>query len=119
MSRASSSEKRQQWVERMQRYTASGLTVAAFCVAESVSIASFYQWRRKLSPAPEPVQGSSPEPSKQRFVAVRIAGVAQLDVYLPNGTRICLPGSDASLIDAVVAAAGRVPSISRGEEAAC
>ena len=113
MIRGSNSEKRQQWAERMERYSASGLTVAAFCVAESVSIPSFYQWRRKLSPAIEADQGS-PEPSKQRFLAVRIATATQLEIYLPNGTKICLPGSDATLIHAVIAAAGRLPSVARG-----
>jgi hypothetical protein len=119
MIRASSSQKRQQWLERMERYSASGLTVAAFCVAESISIPSFYQWRRKLSPAIETDQGNSPESGKQRFLAVRIATPTQLEVYLPNGTKICLAGGDATLVDAVIAAAGRVPSVSRGEEAAC
>ena len=62
MSRSGSPEKRQHWLDRMQRYAASGLTVAAFCVSESVSIPSFYQWRRKLVPAVESDQGSVRDP---------------------------------------------------------
>ena len=119
MSRSGSPEKRQQWLERMQRYVGSGLTVAAFCQTESVSVPSFYQWRRKLAPARDSVESSSPEPGKQRFLAVRIAASTQLEVHLPNGARVFLPGSDVAVLDAVIAAAGRLPCLSGGEEAAC
>ena len=45
--------RRQVWAERLRRYSQSGLTVAAFCDQERVSLPSFYQWRRKLAGSPE------------------------------------------------------------------
>ncbi|MCA9136518.1 MAG: hypothetical protein KDB00_07160, partial [Planctomycetales bacterium] len=38
-----------QWRDRMERFEHSGLTVAEFCKTEKYSVASFYQWRRKLA----------------------------------------------------------------------
>lgn len=40
---------RSAWRERLQRFSASNLTVVRFCEREGVSTASFYQWRRRLS----------------------------------------------------------------------
>jgi hypothetical protein len=36
------------WMERLQRFKQSQMTVAQFCAAESVSQPSFYNWKRKL-----------------------------------------------------------------------
>ena len=36
------------WRERLLRYAASSQTVAAFCRSESISVASFYLWRKRL-----------------------------------------------------------------------
>jgi putative transposase len=38
-----------QWRALVERHQQSGLDVAAFCRAESVSAASFYRWRRQLA----------------------------------------------------------------------
>jgi transposase len=40
---------RQKWVDRVQRFRDSKLTVAQFCLAEGVSVPAFYQWRRTLA----------------------------------------------------------------------
>ncbi len=48
MFRGSNSVKRQQWVERLERFRKSGKTVAEFCRAEMVKTPTFYQWKRKL-----------------------------------------------------------------------
>ena len=37
-----------QWRELLSRFESSGLGVAEFCHRESVSAASFYQWRSRL-----------------------------------------------------------------------
>ena len=111
----SRAERRQLWLERMQRFTSSGLKVAEFCQSESVSIPSFYQWRKKLSPT------AAPDAGAQKFLAVRLASSDPLEIHLPNGARICVPGNDLSLslIDMVIAAVGRVPSASQVEETRC
>ena len=41
--------KRREWEQRLARRESSGLTVAEFCEWEGVSVAAFYQWRRKFS----------------------------------------------------------------------
>jgi hypothetical protein len=38
----------QEWVDRLTRRGESDGSVAQFCEAEGVSVASFYQWQRKL-----------------------------------------------------------------------
>ena len=40
-----------QWRELLSRFESSGLAVAAFCRRESLSTASFYQWRTRLGGA--------------------------------------------------------------------
>ncbi len=39
------------WRALLTRFACSGQTVRAFCLHESVSPASFYRWRSRLSPA--------------------------------------------------------------------
>ena len=41
------------WQERLLRYAASSQTVAAFCRSESISIASFYLWRKRSLASPD------------------------------------------------------------------
>lgn len=41
--------KRREWEQRLARRESSGLTVAEFCEWEGVSVAAFYQWRKKFS----------------------------------------------------------------------
>ena len=50
MSRMTKSERIQLWLDRLNRHSASQLTVADFCQLEQVSLPSFYQWKRRLSP---------------------------------------------------------------------
>jgi transposase-like protein len=37
------------WSKRLERFDESGRSVVEFCNGEGVSVASFYQWRRKLT----------------------------------------------------------------------
>jgi hypothetical protein len=79
------------WQQRLQRFTHSGLTVAAFCDREGVSVASFYAWKRRLAadPAPQP---------PLRFVPVRVVtppASAPVELLLPSGLVLRLaPGVD-------------------------
>ncbi len=38
------------WQQVLEEYRQSNLSVAAFCSQKSLSVQSFYQWRRKLQP---------------------------------------------------------------------
>ena len=42
------------WQGLMEEYSRSGLTVAVFCKERGLSVASFYQWRKKLLQQAEP-----------------------------------------------------------------
>jgi hypothetical protein len=116
------------WRERLRRFkTCSGLAVAEFCAVEGVSPASFYQWRRRLAadrtrPAVErPVRSISrtagsrrvngmPASSQARFVPVRLNGPAAvgIEIHLPNGARLCLPGGDPEILRVAIESVGRL-----------
>jgi transposase len=46
--RATRAESEQRWRERVSRWQGSGLSAAAVAAKEQVSVASLYQWRRRL-----------------------------------------------------------------------
>ncbi len=48
MGRRADDGKRDEWIQRFRRRETSGLTVATFCEWESVSVAAFYSWQKKL-----------------------------------------------------------------------
>ncbi|QDU89340.1 hypothetical protein Pla175_27290 [Pirellulimonas nuda] len=51
MARSTGPERAELWRERLTRHSRSEQSTADFCLAEGVSVASFYAWRRKLGPA--------------------------------------------------------------------
>src|SRR5215472_14748067 len=80
---------RQLWVERLARFSASGLRPAEFCAQEGVSLPSFYSWKRRLnvggrSPGAEQNADTHPGP---RLLPVRLTpAVAAVELVLPSGT---------------------------------
>ena len=101
-----------EWIERIRRRRESGLTVAEFCEWEGVSVASFYNWQKKLrgmksrSQSVELVtpgrrlQGS---PQKASFLPVHVmqpgAGAAaapstRIEIQPVSYTHLTLPTSD-------------------------
>jgi hypothetical protein len=102
MTRESSRSKVQQWTERLERFAQSGQTVAQFCQDETVSVPSFYQWKKKL--ADQPSQPSShAKLSASAFRAVDVIPHSQsaTTVRLANGIEIEL-GGDLRVVQAVV-----------------
>ena len=57
--------KARQWTERLERFSKSDATVAAFCHSEGVSSASLYQWRRKLAPNADGDRRTRTRPGRQ------------------------------------------------------
>ncbi|WP_372725737.1 hypothetical protein [Novipirellula sp.] len=87
----------QQWRDRIERFAQSGLTVADFCDREGYSVASFYQWRRKLrSPVPDRPTGSSDQPAS--FVAVELPP-DEMEADQTTGLEIELPGGAVARLD--------------------
>ena len=103
MARMVDRENQRLWRSRLRRFKTSGLTVAEFCEVEEISVASFYQWRKRL--AAEIADSGSSLP----FVPVQVtpAPVAAVEIHLPNGARVCLPGGDAEVLRLAIESAGR------------
>ncbi len=107
----SSSEKQAQWRRRLRRFRSSGLTVAAFCAAEGVSVPSFYQWRRKLAGSTPRLAGSSRPASRRSaqsaqraFQRIVVTPAPAMSVRLPGGVEIELPTAHPETVRTLVAA---------------
>lgn len=120
MARAADWSKRQVWQQRLQRFEQGDLTVAAFCQAEGVSIASFQQWRRVLGhrPAARRYARQRSTTSRQAFLPVEIVGAGTIEMHLPNGARLIVPAGDLAALEAAVAAVGRLPA-EEGDHTSC
>ncbi len=101
------------WRSRMVRFHSSGLTVAAFCRREGVSVPSFYHWRKRLGRGQQPSdRGSADGPPTTRqphgFVAVNVSAAMVAEVEFPNGVRIRVPATNAEALRAAVLAGNDV-----------
>jgi hypothetical protein len=90
------------WRGLIDRWPASGQSVAAFCAAHHVSPATFYSWRRRLvnrtrcTPPPAPA-----------FAPVRVVPDPTAEVVLPNGLVVRVPPAmDPAAAARLVAALG-------------
>ena len=127
MSGGGSAVKRREWAERLRRFARWGGTVAEFCDGERVSAPSFYQWRRKLAASGAGVEadlgagqraaaeGHGTRETPRTFVPVQLvsatsAAARTVEIRLPNGARVRLPGDDRQLLAAAIVAAGQVSS---------
>jgi hypothetical protein len=94
MSRTPDPQRRALWLDRLDRFDQSQLTIAEFCRRESVSMPSFYQWRKKLtavkSPGPKKVRRLKGD---AKFMPVVLTGSPEQipTVQLPGGATIQLP----------------------------
>jgi hypothetical protein len=111
--RRSRAATRQAWVERLARFSASGLGPAPFCTQEGVSVPSFYAWRRRLAtealgPAPAAPAAAEAGP---RLLPVRLpAPAAAPELVLPGGAVLRLPpGADLAWVRSLVEALGGAP----------
>lgn len=104
---------RQDWVERLARFSSSGLRPAEFCAAEGVSLPSFYSWKRRLateSRSAATAATADPTPGP-RLLPVRLPSApALVELVLPNGTVLRVPaGCDLGFLRSLVEALGDAP----------
>ena len=85
------------WQQRIQRHSASGLSIAAFCRREGLSPRLFYAWTGRLKAR------SAPKPAKPPlFVAVvRDSTSLQADPVLDRGVEVELPHAVRLHLDAL------------------
>ena len=102
MVRAGDVGKVAEWQSRLRRFAASGASVAKFCLQEGVSAPSFYLWRKRLKNAT--VRRPRGPAARQPFVPVRLTGTTSrpIEIRLPNGVRLRLPGDNLEALRASV-----------------
>lgn len=126
MGRRADGGRRAEWVARLQEYESSGLTVAEFCGWLGVSVATFYNWRRRLadesgSLGRQSTRGVAPSTDAAAFLPVRVItpprsapSLPSIEIQLPNGVRILVPlGEMATVTHAlrdILMAASSLPS---------
>jgi len=109
----------------MTRFLRSGKTVSRFCAAEGVTVACFYQWRRRLSDTTAGLgntrQPTAPPAStgKTEFWPVRIADSSLVEIELPNGVQVRVPACAAAALHAAILAAGKVGVVAGPEVERC
>jgi hypothetical protein len=90
------------WRDLIDRWRASGKSVAAFCTAQHVSQATFYAWRKRLD-----ARAHSQVPPAPAFKSLRIVPDPTADLLLPTGLVIRVPlGADPTVVARLVAALG-------------
>lgn len=116
MSRKPDLAKREAWRKRLSRYDRQTFSVEEFCWRNGLSVASFYQWRRKLREATTGSSVSSggresatrPSALLSGFLPVEITGLPSsagcIEVLLPGGPRLWIPCHESQAIRTVIAA---------------
>jgi hypothetical protein len=116
MSRGPDLARREVWRRRLREFDRGEDTVAEFCRRASVSVASFYQWRRRLSTV-VPAEGSTSRmpATAMNFLPVEITPPrgSMVEVLLPSGARVLVPSGEREAIRAVIEAAASIQSEGR------
>ena len=98
MPRRKSAEKELRWQEILKQQVDSGLSIRQFCLTRSVSLPSFYAWRRRLR---EPLDDDAttrkatvaPLDNRRLFVPLQVLDhTARLGIIHPSGCRMELTG---------------------------
>jgi hypothetical protein len=109
------------WRLRIKEQLDSGLSAAEFCAQQKVSLAAFYQWRRKLRIVPEVAIESVPgglAPRQSRSAMNRRSDFFQvalpspmatasttghwIELTLPSGTVVRLPSQNLAALELVL-----------------
>ena len=105
MSRRADGRKVAEWRRRFERFRRSGLSVSRFCVAEKISVPSFYQWRKKLAArSAADTALTAAAKARESFAGVRLVGAANVAAWLPGGTRLEIPLGDARAMQLAIEA---------------
>ena len=115
MGRQRNTAKWELWQRRLREFDRERTTVAEFCQQVGVSLATFYQWQRKLKPASRGAARAStsaarhtaqagPDIGPLRLLPVEITTSSQVEVLLPGGARLSIPSREHEALRTVVVA---------------
>lgn len=96
MARTVDVRKLKEWRGRLAQFERSQLSIVQFCREEGVSVASFYQWRKKLQQEPGPAVDMNNVAAE--FKPVRVVGSPSIAVRLPGGTQLEVPTSQPQVL---------------------
>jgi len=91
MAQTGNTERKRYWRELVERQRASGRSIGAFCRETGVSVASFYEWKRKLR---RRTPSARPSVKRTAFAPVQILPAqtassmdldGRVEVVLPDG----------------------------------
>ena len=127
MVRGSDSAKVKVWRERFGRFLASGMKVKQFCADEGVSVASFYDWRQKLTKRAADRDGQEDcEPShsggrtSRVFAPIVVSPApALVSIRLPDGVQIDVPGDNLAAVRTVIGELIRTEQVLGSGAAVC
>jgi hypothetical protein len=111
MSRGPDLARREVWRRRLREFDRGEDTVAEFCRRTCVSVASFYQWRRKLAAIVSSETKTPRVPATaMSFLPVEITPPrgSVVEVLLPNGARVLVPSGEREALRAVIEAAASI-----------
>jgi hypothetical protein len=98
-------DRTQFWRDTVAAFTASGLSVRAFCAARGLPEKRFFTWRKNLGLSPVARPAPPPRTPTRAFVPVRVVADAAAEVSLPGGVTLRVPVSaDPSHVARLVAA---------------
>jgi hypothetical protein len=86
------------WRRRLARQEASGLTVAAFCRRERVSVSLWRYWQRKVERDAPVTSGMPPVRPAMPFAAVEIIPRRSVFLRFPGGGTIEIPDDRIDLV---------------------
>jgi hypothetical protein len=126
MGRQRNAAKWELWQRRLREFDRGHATVVEFCQRVGVSVATFYQWQRKLTPLARGALRKSATVAARtierpraadpiHFLPVEISASSQVEVLLPGGARVSIPSRDHDALRTVVAAL----LAERGEDRPC
>jgi hypothetical protein len=98
MGRGADRGKLASWRRRLARQKASGLTVAAFCRRERVSVSLWRYWQRQVAREATVVSGPLPRRPAMPFAAVEIIPRRSVFLRFPGGATMEIPDDRIDLV---------------------
>ena len=117
MARRCDGAKRDDWRKRLARFDTSNLTVAEFCRAEQVSLASYYYWSRRFRESSTSVAPPIDQAGQKRAdqLTQQVVPPATIEVWLPDGVRVVVPARCAEALPLVLQSACQLSMSSQGD----